>query len=36
MEWAMASIQDGRPHLGSIYTNRPREIGIHFMKSWGE
>jgi outer membrane receptor protein involved in Fe transport len=35
-EWGMASIQDGRSHLGSIYTNRPREIGIRFMKTWGE
>jgi len=35
-EWAQASVQDGRAHLGSIYTNRPREFGIRFMKSWGE
>ena len=34
-EWGMASQQDGRAHLQRAYTNRPRELGIRFTKSWG-
>lgn len=35
MEWGMASIQDGRAHLQRAYTNRPRELGIRYTKSFG-
>jgi len=35
-EWAAASIQDGRPHHQTVYTNRPREFGIRYMKRWGD
>ena len=35
-EWAAASIQDGREHHQTIYTNRPREFGIRYMKRWGD
>jgi outer membrane receptor protein involved in Fe transport len=35
MEWGMASAQDGRSHLQRAVTNRPREFGIRYMKSWG-
>jgi len=35
MEWGMASQQDGRAHLQRAYTNRPREFGLRYSKSWG-
>jgi outer membrane receptor protein involved in Fe transport len=35
MEWGMAANQDGRAHLQRAYTNRPRELGIRYTKSWG-
>ena len=35
-EWGAASIQDGREHHQSLYTNRPREVGIRYMKRWGD
>ena len=35
MEWGMASVQDGRPHVQRAVTNRPREFGVRFMKRWG-
>jgi len=35
MEWGMASAAEGRAHVQRLYTNRPREIGIRFSKSWG-
>jgi outer membrane receptor protein involved in Fe transport len=35
MEWGMASVQDGRPHVQRAVTNRPREFGLRFMKRWG-
>jgi outer membrane receptor protein involved in Fe transport len=35
-EWAAANVAEGRPHIGRIYTNRPREYGIRFMKRWGD
>jgi iron complex outermembrane receptor protein len=35
MEWGMASVQDGRPHIQKAVTNRPREFGIRYMKRWG-
>lgn len=34
-EWGAASVQDGRPHTGKIYTNRPREYGLRLIKRWG-
>ena len=34
-EWGQASVQDGRAHLQRAYTNRPREFGIRYSKSWG-
>jgi len=36
MEWGMASIADGRDHVQRNYTNRPRELGVRFTKSWGD
>jgi outer membrane receptor protein involved in Fe transport len=35
MEWGMASVADGREHVQRNYTNRPRELGVRFTKSWG-
>lgn len=35
-EWAAAQTQDGRPHHQTIFTNRPREFGIRYMKRWGD
>ena len=35
--WAQASSKPGgRAHTIDVYTNRPREIGIRYMKRWGE
>jgi iron complex outermembrane receptor protein len=35
--WAQASSKPGgRAHNLDVYTNRPREIGIRYMKRWGE
>jgi outer membrane receptor protein involved in Fe transport len=34
-EWAAASEAEGRAHVARRYTNRPREIGLRFMKRWG-
>lgn len=36
MEWAAAQTQDGRPHHKTQYVSRPREVGIRFMKRWGD
>ncbi|MGY8795147.1 MAG: TonB-dependent receptor domain-containing protein, partial [Woeseiales bacterium] len=35
-EWGAGSIRDGREHHQTLYTNRPREIGIRYMKRWGD
>jgi iron complex outermembrane receptor protein len=35
-DWAAANVADGRPHVGRVYTNRPREYGVRFMKRWGD
>jgi outer membrane receptor protein involved in Fe transport len=35
-EWAAAQTQDGRAHHQTLYTARPREVGIRFMKRWGD
>jgi len=35
--WAQASSKPGgRAHTVDVYTNRPREMGIRYMKRWGE
>ena len=35
--WAQASSKPGgRAHTIDVYTNRPREIGIRYMRRWGE
>ena len=34
-EWGMASSQDGRAHVQRSYINRPRELGLRYVKSWG-
>ena len=35
--WAQASSKPGgRAHTIDVYTNRPREIGIRYMKRWGD
>jgi iron complex outermembrane receptor protein len=36
MNWAASSVQDGRDHFQKRYTNRPRELGVRFMKRWGD
>ena len=35
-EWGAGSIRDGRAHHQTLYTNRPREIGMRYMKRWGD
>ncbi|MCH8337157.1 MAG: TonB-dependent receptor, partial [Proteobacteria bacterium] len=35
-EWAAAQIADGRAHIQSVFTNRPLEVGIRYMKRWGD
>lgn len=35
-EWGAAQIAEGRMHHQTIFTNRPREFGIRYMKRWGE
>ena len=34
-EWGQGSVEDGREHTVRRYTNRPRELGVRFMKRWG-
>ena len=34
-EWAAAQIAEGRAHIQSVFTNRPLEVGIRYMKRWG-
>jgi len=36
MNWAFGNTADGHDHWQKRYTNRPREMGIRFMKRWGE
>ena len=33
-EWAAAQIAEGRAHIQSVFTNRPLEVGIRYMKRW--
>jgi outer membrane receptor protein involved in Fe transport len=35
-EWTAAQTVEGRPHHQTVFTNRPREIGIRYMKRWGD
>jgi len=35
-EWAAAQTAENRDHIQRVFTNRPREIGIRFMKRWGD
>lgn len=35
MEHGMSSASSGRDHISRVYTNRPREMGVRFTKSWG-
>jgi len=34
-EWGAAQTAEGRDHHQTVFTNRPREAGIRFMKRWG-
>ena len=34
-EWGAAQLAEGREHHQTVFTNRPREAGIRFMKRWG-
>jgi outer membrane receptor protein involved in Fe transport len=35
-EYGASQVSEGRPHVSRVFTNRPREIGIHFTKGWGD
>lgn len=35
-EWGAAQMAEGRPHHQTVFTNRPREVGIRYMKRWGD
>jgi len=35
-EWSAAQTVDGRAHHQTVFTNRPREFGIRYMKRWGD
>lgn len=35
-EWAAAQLAEGRAHIQSVFTNRPLEFGIRYMKRWGD
>ena len=35
-EWAAAQLAEGRMHHQTVFTNRPREVGVRFMKRWGD
>lgn len=35
-EWAAAQSVDGRAHHQTLFTNRPREFGVRYMKRWGD
>lgn len=34
-EYGASNVAEGRPHLARIFTNRPREFGLRYMKRWG-
>jgi outer membrane receptor protein involved in Fe transport len=35
-EWTAAQTAEGRAHHETLFTNRPREFGIRYMKRWGD
>ena len=35
-DWGAAQIAEGRLHSLRVFTNRPREFGIRYMKRWGD
>lgn len=35
-EWGAAQMAEGRDHHMSVFANRPLEVGIRYMKRWGE
>ena len=35
-EWGIAQLAEGREHHQTVFTNRPREVGVRFMKRWGD
>ncbi|MGB5690626.1 MAG: TonB-dependent receptor [Woeseiaceae bacterium] len=35
-EWGASNVAEGRDHTLRIFTNRPREAGVRFMKRWGD
>lgn len=34
--WGSAQRAEGREHQQNVYTNRPREFGVRYMKRWGD
>ncbi|MEX2126015.1 MAG: TonB-dependent receptor [Woeseia sp.] len=34
-EWTAAQTAEGRPHHQTLFVNRPREVGVRYMKRWG-
>ena len=36
MEHSFANLAEGRGEVARNYTNRPREVGIRYMKRWGD
>jgi outer membrane receptor protein involved in Fe transport len=36
MNWAFANTADGHDHFQKRYVARPREMGVRFMKRWGD
>ena len=34
-EWGMSNVAEGREHIARIFTSRPTEIGIRYMRRWG-
>jgi hypothetical protein len=34
-EWAAQQTVEGREHIQSVFTNRPLEVGVRYMKRWG-
>jgi outer membrane receptor protein involved in Fe transport len=35
-EWGAAQLAEGRAHHQTLYTARPREVGVRYMKRWGD
>ncbi|HEX7062395.1 MAG TPA: TonB-dependent receptor [Woeseiaceae bacterium] len=34
--WAAAQTAEGRAHHQTVFTNRPLEVGVRYMKRWGD